>query len=908
MNEKTAVLVDGSYYLFRAYYALPPLQNEIGEPTGAIFGVIGMLDKLRKEYDPAWFAVVFDAKGESFRNRLYPPYKKNRPPIAEDLKRQIAPLHDIIRAMGLPLLSDEEFEADDIIATLAVRAQKAGMWTIVASGDKDLAQLVGPRVRLADTMSETVLDAAGVERKYSVPPERIVDLLTLTGDTVDNVPGIPKVGPKTAVRWLREYGDLDGVVAHAEDIRGKIGENLRAELERIPLFRELVTLRRDVPGLPEALSVTAPDTARLREHYRRWGFRKRLEEMEKAERTATVTGGEGKDCGSARNAGMPPAAYACVTNWPELERWLERLRGARVMALDTETTSLDVMSAELVGLSFAVEEREAAYVPFAHDYEGAPAQLPRAEALERLRPILEDPERLKLGHNLKFDLNVLARHGIRLAGIAYDSMLESYVLDSTASPRHDLDSLARKYLDHETTRYEDVAGKGAKQVRFNQVSLERAAPYAAEDADACLRLHRRLWPALQKQRRACTVFADIEMPLVEVLAGMETDGVRVDVERLERQSRDLTEQIAELERRAHDYVGHSFNLNSTAQVRTVLFEQLGLPVLSRTPKGEPSTSESVLQELAIGNELAALLREHRALNKLKTTYTDKLPRLIHPRTGRIHTFYHQATAVTGRLASQNPNLQNIPIRTPEGRRVRRAFVAEPSRLLLTADYSQIELRIMAHLSNDERLLAAFAADEDVHACTAAEVFDVPLEQVTREQRGAAKEINFGLLYGMSPFGLARQLGIARKEASDYVERYFERYAGVRDYMEGIRAQARQQGYVETWFGRRLYLPDLKSKVYARRQAAERAAINAPMQGTAADIIKRAMIDAAARIERLDNRIRMIMQVHDELVFELPEDRVQEWGAEVRACMEGAAELRVPLRVQLGHGENWEEAH
>ena len=915
MPKKLLTLVDGSYYLFRAYHAMPGLTNSQKEPTGAIFGVINMLRKLLKEEQPDYFAVVFDAKGKSFRNDLYPEYKANRPPAPPDLVAQIEPLHEIIRALGVPLLLIDNVEADDVIATLAARAAGAGLQTLVSTGDKDLAQIVNDDIHLINTMNNTRFDRDGVIEKYGVPPERIVDYLALIGDTSDNVPGIPKVGPKTAVKWLTEHGSLDEIVARADSFPGKVGEYLRENLDQIPLSKELVTLKTDLelPVEPKRLLIADQDKVALREHYRRWGFRSWLPDVNGAGRAAPETPAPAQE--QETSAGLQDEQdvetteekYETVLTVEHLERWVDKLAGAEIFAFDTETTSLDYMRAELVGLSFSVRPGEAAYVPVAHDYDGAPKQISRRKVLEKLRPLLESDTPRVVGQNLKYDRNVLANYRIELNGIAHDSMLQSYVLDSVGT-RHDMTSLARKYLDKTVTSYEDVAGKGAKQVSFNQVPVEQAAVYAAEDADITLRLHRTLWPKLAAQPGLRELYTRMEMPLLDVIARMERNGVLVDREILKRQSDELKEQMQQVEQQAHRLAGQSFNIGSPKQIQEVLYEKMQLPVTARTPTGQPSTAESVLQELAAEHELPALILRHREFSKLKSTYTDRLPEQVNPVSRRVHTSYHQAVAATGRLSSSDPNLQNIPIRTEEGRKIRRAFIASPGNVLLAADYSQIELRIMAHLSADAALLAAFAAGSDIHRATAAEVFGASMAEVSPEQRRAAKAINFGLIYGMSAFGLARQLGIDRGSARRYVEKYFERYPGVKEYMDATRIRARETGYVETVFKRRLYLPDIAARNAARRQYAERTAINAPMQGTAADIIKRAMIEIDKKLLRSGKNIRMIMQVHDELVFEVAEAEVVEYAREIRNLMSGAAGLSVPLIVDIGTGANWDEAH
>ena len=913
MSKKLLALVDGSYYLFRAYHAMPGLTNAQKEPTGAIFGVINMLRKLLKEEQPDYFAVVFDAKGKSFRNDLYPEYKANRPPAPPDLVAQIEPLHEIIRALGVPLLLIDNVEADDVIATLAARASNTGLQTLVSTGDKDLAQIVNDDIHLINTMNNTRFDRDGVIEKYGVPPERIVDYLALIGDTSDNVPGIPKVGPKTAVKWLAQHGSLDRIVANADSFPGKVGEYLRENLDQIPLSKELVTLKTDLdlPVGPERLLIADQDKVALREHYRRWGFRSWLPDVNGAARAAPETPAPEQEASSGLQApeevDTPEENYETVLTVEHLERWVDKLAGADIFAFDTETTSLDYMRAELVGLSFSVRPGEAAYVPVAHNYDGAPKQISRRKVLEKLRPLLESEKPLVVGQNLKYDRNVLANYRIGLNGIAHDSMLQSYVLDSVGT-RHDMASLARKYLDKTVTNYEDVAGKGAKQVSFNQVPVEQASDYAAEDADITLRLHRTLWPKLAAEPGLRELYTRIEMPLLNVIARMERNGVLIDKEMLNRQSEELQEQMQETDQQAHRLAGQPFNIGSPKQISEILYDKLQLPVLAKTPTGQPSTAESVLQELAAEHELPALILKHREFSKLKSTYTDRLPEQVNPVSGRVHTSYHQAVAATGRLSSSDPNLQNIPIRTEEGRKIRRAFIASPGNVLLAADYSQIELRIMAHLSGDSALLAAFAAGSDIHRATAAEVFGVNMAEVSPEQRRAAKAINFGLIYGMSAFGLARQLGIDRGSARRYVDRYFERYPGVKEYMDATRIRARETGYVETVFKRRLYLPDIAARNAARRQYAERTAINAPMQGTAADIIKRAMIEIDKKLLRSGKNIRMIMQVHDELVFEVAESEVVEYTQEIRSLMSGAAGLSVPLIVDIGTGANWDEAH
>lgn len=891
------LLVDGSSYMFRAYHALPPLSTSAGEPTGALLGVANMLRKLLREHMPQQMAVVFDASGPNFRHELYADYKANRPPTPPELAAQIAALHQLVEAMGLPLLCVDGVEADDVIATLTRQAQAASLPVLISTSDKDLAQLVAPGVRLVDTMTDHYLDDAGVMAKFGVAPALVGDYLALIGDSSDNIPGIAKVGPKTAVKWLQTYGDLDGVIAHADAIKGKVGENLRANCEQLRRSRELVQLRDDValPLTLEALRVAEPEPERLRALLQRFEFNTWLREL-----------GSSPD-EQAAEAPALNSTYTGIVSEDPLAHWLERLAAAELIAFDTETTDLRHSHAELVGLSFCVSPGDAAYIPLAHSDADGPAQLDRDAVLERLRPLLEDPAKPKLGHNLKYDCNILAHYGIEVDGIAHDTMLASYVLNPTAS-RHDLDTLSLKHLGHQNTSFEDVAGKGAKQLSFDRVPVATAIDYAAEDADMTLQLHHALWPQLQALPRQCELYTHLEIPLVPVLARLERHGVKVDAARLAAQTEALAARMQDLEAEAHEQAGQVFNLGSPKQIQEILYERLHLPVLRKTPKGQPSTAEDVLQELALDYPLPALILEHRGLSKLRSTYTERLPEQIAPRTGRVHTSYHQAVTATGRLSSAEPNLQNIPVRTEAGRRIRQAFVAEPGYRLLAADYSQIELRIMAHLSGDAGLLQAFQDDRDIHQATAAEVFGTQAAAVTGEQRRAAKAINFGLIYGMSAFGLARQLGISRNAAQAYVDRYFERYPGVRAYMEQIREQARQAGYVETVFGRRLYLPEINARNGQRRQAAERTAINAPMQGTAADIIKRAMLTVDAWLQRSACDARMIMQVHDELVFEVAETAIDLVTEAVRARMAAAAELRVPLIVEVGVGENWDEAH
>ena len=900
------VLFDGSSYLYRAFHALPPLSNSRGEPTGAVLGVLNMLLKFLKEYRPAHIAVVFDAPGRTFRDDLFAQYKAHRPMMPDDLRAQIEPLLSIIRAQGLPVLRIAGVEADDVIGTLACRAASAGQRVLISTGDKDMAQLVNESITLVNTMSNTTLDRAGVKAKFDVYPEQIVDYLALVGDSSDNIPGIDKVGPKTAAKLLAQFGTLDALIASVAEIEGKVGDNLRAGLETLALSKSLARLHTDVelPLQPEELRPAEPDVGQLRELYARYELRALLRQLEGgsvADETPlpSATPVETSTRG-ARN-------YETITSWERLEHWLQLLRNAPLVAFDTETTSLDYMKAEIVGVSLCVEPGTAAYVPLKHDYAGAPEQLDRERVLAALQPLLEDPELPKVGHHLKYDAHVLCNHGIRLAGMRYDSMLESYVWNSIAT-RHDMDSTAQRYLGVTTIKYEDVAGKGAKQLRFNEVPVDRAAEYAAEDADVTLRLHRTLWPQIQGVPALERLYEEIEQPLVPILLHMEHHGVLIDRGLLEAQSRSIATQLAELLQLAQAQAGVRFNIESPKQLQQVLFEKLQLPVLRKTPTGQPSTAEDVLEELAASYELPRTVLDFRTLAKLKSTYTDKLPQQISSRTGRIHTSYHQAVAQTGRLSSSDPNLQNIPIRRAEGRRIRQAFIAPPGYVLMAADYSQIELRIMAHLSDDAGLLAAFAADLDVHCATAAEVFGVALDAVNADQRRLAKTINFGLIYGMSPFGLARQLGIDRGAAQQYVDLYFARYPGVKRFMDDTRVQARANGFVETVYGRRLYLPDIRSSNQQLRQSAERSAINAPMQGTAADIIKRAMIGVDAWCRGADFAARVVMQVHDELVLEVREDAREAVSEAVREQMAGAAELKVPLRIHIGVGLNWDEAH
>jgi len=915
------VLIDGSSYLFRAYHALPPLTNAEGEPTGALFGVVNMLRATLKER-PDYAAFVVDASGPTFRDELYPEYKAHRPPMPEDLRAQVEPMCRIVEALGFSILRVPGVEADDVIGTLAVQAAAEGIDVTISTSDKDFAQLVRPGIGLVNTMTGSRLDSEeAVVEKFGVRPDQIVDMLALMGDSVDNIPGVPKCGPKTAAKWLAEYGSLDGVIANAGAIRGKIGENLRESLSFLPLGRRLATIRTDVElGFgPRDLALRERDVDALRALYTRYGFNQALKELDgnggpdAKEKEPGRARGSGRVSAPAREAPAPPAAelsapgeYEAILTQERFDAWLERLRAADAFALDTETDSLDPMRARLVGISFAVEPGRAAYLPLAHDYPGAPAQLDAGRVLEALRPLLEDPGRRKIGQHGKYDLHVFRRHGVEVRGYAEDTMLQSYVLDS--SQRHDMDSLARRLLGYGTLKYEEVAGKGARQIPFSSVAIEDATRYAAEDADITMRLFRVQAPRLAAEPSLERVYREIEIPLVPVLQRMEAYGVMVDADELRRQTADLSRRMLAAQQKATGLAGRTFNLDSPKQLQALLFDELKLPAVLKTPTGQPSTNEEALEAIADLHELPRVILEYRGLAKLRSTYTEKLPEMINPETGRVHTSYHQAGAATGRLASSDPNLQNIPIRTEDGRRIRRAFVAPPGRRLVACDYSQIELRIMAHLSEDPGLLSAFAAGADIHRATAAEVFGRRLEDVTPEERRAAKAINFGLMYGMSAFGLARNLGIGRGEAQDYIATYFARYPGVRDFMERIRQQAREQGYVETVFGRRLYLEYIRRGTQAQRAGAERAAINAPMQGTAADIIKRAMIDIDRWLAGQGGQAQMILQVHDELVFEVDEGFVDTLLREVPARMAAAAELRVPLVVESGVGANWEEAH
>ncbi|TVZ41743.1 DNA polymerase I [Alteromonadaceae bacterium 2753L.S.0a.02] len=900
MTAKPVLLVDGSSYLYRAFHAMykADLRTKDGFPTGAIRGVVAMLKRLEKDYPESPVAVVFDAKGKTFRDDLYKEYKANRPPMPDDLREQVQPLHEIIRAMGFPMLIVEGVEADDVIGTLAREATEKGMPVVVSTGDKDMAQLVNEHVTLVNTMTETVMDIEGVKEKFGIPPELIIDYLALMGDKVDNIPGVEKCGPKTAVKWLEQFGSLQGVMDNADEVKGKVGENLRDALQQLPLSYELATIKTDVElELPiEALQQQAPDNGVLLDWFKKLEFNAWIAELEDAETGETLTSLEAIE-----------TDYEIVLDEKRFAEWLNILKKSALFAFDTETTSLNYMDAEIVGVSFSVEVGKAAYVPVAHDYLGAPQQLSRDNVLNQLKPFLEDPQHKKVGQNLKYDANVLANYDITLRGIEYDTMLESYVFNSTAN-RHDMDTLAEIHLGHKTIHFEDIAGKGAKQLTFNQLKLEEAGPYAAEDADITLRLHHALWPQVSGQSGLKTIFENVELPLVPILSRVERNGALLDTDALAQQSFEHGETMAKLEKEAFDLAGEEFNLGSPKQLATILFEKMNLPVVKKTAKGAPSTNEEVMQELALDYPLPKVILQHRSLSKLKNTYTDKLPLLVNKRTGRVHTSYHQAVAATGRLSSSDPNLQNIPIKTEEGRRVRQAFIAPQGYKIVAADYSQIELRIMAHLSGDVGLKKAFSEGLDVHKATAAEVFGCDVDKVSVEQRRSAKAINFGLIYGMSAFGLARQLRIGRADAQSYIDTYFERYPGVAAYMDSIRKSAAEQGYVETLLGRRLYLPEINSKNGMRRQAAERTAINAPMQGTAADIIKRAMIDVDAWLNKDKVNARMIMQVHDELVLEVAEDKVQEITETLCDIMSNAVELSVPLLVEAGVGINWDEAH
>jgi len=913
------ILVDGSSYLFRAYHVpyLQALTTQSGQPTGAITGVLNMLRSLHKDYPNGNVIAIFDAKGKTFRNDMYPEYKANRPPMPDDLRTQIAPLHDIITAMGLPLLVIPGVEADDVIGTLARQADALGIETVISTGDKDMAQLVTPHVRLINTMTDVEMDEAGVVEKFGVRPDQIIDYLALMGDKVDNIPGVVKCGPKTAVKWLAEHGTLKEVMANADNVKGKIGQYLRDALEQLPLSYQLATIKCDVEleQSAEQLQPSEPNIEVLTALYQEFELKRLLVEL-----TANAQGSVKDNTETNTSASDKPANFDLVTtpvvetyydiilDKTLFEQWLIKLKASDAFSFDTETTSVDYMKAELVGLSFAVEAGKAAYIPLKHDYINAPEQLDFDWVLAKLKPLLESSEIKKIGQNLKYDANVLSHYDITLAGVAFDTMLASYCYNSI-STRHNLDALALKYLDYTTVHFEDIAGKGVKQLRFNQIDIEKAGHYAAEDADITLRLHQAIFPVLEQLPGQLSVYNEIEIPLMPVLARMEQGGVLIDSDILADQSRIIGQRLAELEIEAHNLAGKSFNLSSPKQLQQILFEELQIPIIKKTPKGAPSTAEEVLQELALDYPLPKVILENRGLSKLKSTYTDKLPLMVSPKSGRVHTSYHQAVTATGRLSSTDPNLQNIPIRSEQGRKIRQAFIAPESHKIVAIDYSQIELRIMAHLSNDPGLVNAFSEGKDIHRATAAEIFAIDLDEVTTEQRRSAKAINFGLIYGMSAFGLAKQLNIGRQEAQQYQDKYFQRYPGVLTYMEDTRQQASEQGYVETLYGRRLYLPDINAKNGMRKKAAERAAINAPMQGTAADIIKKAMlaVDEWLLIEK-DSRIRMTMQVHDELIFEIHQDIVEETIVKLVALMNNAVELSVPLIAEAGMGDNWDEAH
>ncbi|OOF60151.1 DNA polymerase I [Rodentibacter myodis] len=921
------VLVDGSSYLYRAFHAFPPLTNSAGEPTGAMYGVLNMLKSLISQVQPSHIAVVFDAKGKTFRDEMFEQYKSHRPPMPDDLRKQIQPLHDIIRALGIPLLSVEGVEADDVIGTLAVQASRAGKKVLISTGDKDMAQLVDDNIMLINTMNNTLLDREGVIEKYGIPPELIIDYLALMGDSADNIPGVAGVGEKTALGLLQGIGSMAEIYANLEKvaelpIRGakKLGDKLLAEKPMADLSYALATIKTDVALsiTPEELLLGESQNDRLTEYFGRYEFKRWLNEVmngadsitQTTEQAVKMSGYQATPSNTSAVENPPEihidrSQYETLLTETDLQRWIEKLSQAPLFALDTETDNLDYMAANLVGLSFALENGEAAYLPLQLDYLGAPKTLEKTTALSALKPILENANIKKVGQNIKYDLTILARHGIEVQGVAFDTMLESYVLNSTG--RHNMDDLAKRYLGHQTISFEDIAGKGKNQLTFNQIPLEQAAEYAAEDADVTMKLQQTLWAKLQETPSLATLFEEMELPLLSVLSRMERTGVLIDSDALFLQSNEIAARLTALEQQAYELAGQTFNLASTKQLQEILFDKLGLPVLQKTPKGAPSTNEEVLEELAYSHALPKVLVEHRGLSKLKSTYTDKLPQMVNAETGRVHTSYHQAVTATGRLSSSDPNLQNIPIRHDEGRRIRQAFIAREGYSIVAADYSQIELRIMAHLSEDQGLINAFTQGQDIHRATAAEIFGVPPDEVTSEQRRNAKAINFGLIYGMSAFGLSRQLGIPRPDAQKYMDLYFQRYPGVQTFMSNIREKAKAQGYVETLFGRRLYLPDINSSNAMRRKGAERVAINAPMQGTAADIIKRAMIKLDELV-RNDPDIEMIMQVHDELVFEVRSEKVEFYRSQIKQYMEAAANLVVPLIVEVGVGKNWDEAH
>ncbi|WP_050479736.1 DNA polymerase I [Herbaspirillum rhizosphaerae] len=928
--QKTLLLVDGSSYLYRAFHALPDMRNAEGAPTGALYGIINMLRRLRNDYPASYIACIFDAKGKTFRDDLYTEYKATRKSMPEDLALQIEPIHAAVRALGWPILMVEGIEADDVIGTLGVRAAEVGLKTIVSTGDKDMAQLVNDHVTLVNTMSNETMDRAGVIGKFGVPPERIVDYLSLIGDTVDNVPGVEKCGPKTAVKWLTQYDSLDGVIANAEKITGVVGENLRKALPWLPQARVLVTIKTDcdlsahMGTILDSLTVQANDNAALREIYTRYNFRTWLRELDSAAdtgnaKTAAATNTDSdapaasaSSASATAQGGLFDASAAIVKEYEtvlteaQLDAWLEKINAAALTAVDTETTSLVPMQAQLVGISLCCEAGRAAYIPVAHNYQDMPAQLPRELVLNKLKPWLEDESKPKLGQNLKYDSHIFANQGVQLRGIVHDTLLESYVFESHRT--HDMDSLALRHLNRTTISYTDVCGKGASQITFDQVEIGRATEYAAEDADVTLALHQAMWPQIENDAKLRTIYEKIEVPTSVVLQKIERNGVLIDAAILATQSNELGKRMLEIEQQAYELAGQPFNLNSPKQLGEILFEKLQLPVVKKTPSGTPSTDEEVLQKLAEDYPLPKILLDYRGLSKLKSTYTDKLPKMVDPTTGRVHTNYAQAVAVTGRLASNDPNLQNIPIRTAEGRRIREAFIAPPGSTIVSADYSQIELRIMAHISEDANMLNAFADGEDIHRATAAEIFGVGLGDVTSEQRRYAKVINFGLIYGMSAFGLAGNLGIERAAAQMYIEKYFQRFSGVKQYMDNTRLEAKSQGYVETVFGRRLWLPEINSPNGPRRQGAERAAINAPMQGTAADLIKLAMIAVQGWLERDGMKSKLIMQVHDELVMEVPDDELAIVREKLPELMKNVADLKVPLLAELGAGKNWDEAH
>lgn len=893
-DKKPIILVDGSSYLYRAFHALPALANSKNFPTGAVKGMISMLRVLLKEYDPEYMAVIFDAKGKTFRDDLYKEYKATRKAMPEELAQQIEPIHQIIKAMGLPLICIKGVEADDVIGTLAQHAAKNKLKTLISTGDKDLAQLVSKDITLINTMTNTIMDPSGVAEKFGVGPDLIIDYLTLIGDTSDNIPGVPKVGPKTAVKWLQEFGSLDNIINNAEKIGGKVGENLREFIPQIPLTRSLVQIKLDVdiPFDINELKIKPADKKELITLYKEMEFKNWLSDLLKDE------AGESNENRYAN--------YKTIFNKKDLADCIAEFKKSSIISFDTETTSLDYMQARLVGVSFAAESGKAFYIPFGHDYDGAPAQLSRDVVLNEIKPLLEDSTIKKIGQNLKYDIEVLANAGINVQGIAYDTMLESYVLDSTGNTR-DMDSMALKFLGWQTITYEDVAGKGAKQITFNQVPVDKASIYAAEDADVTLRLHHELWPRLEKEKDLKHVFEKIEMPLVPVLSRMELTGVLIDPDKLQKQGKQLQKRLDELEEEAFNISGEQFNMNSPKQLREILFDKLNLPVQTKTPTGQASTADAVLQELAVDYDLPRVIIEYRSLSKLISTYTSKLVTMIDAGTGRVHTSYNQNGTATGRLSSSDPNLQNIPVRTPEGRKIRQAFIASRNHKLISADYSQIELRLMAHISEDPGLLDAFANNLDIHKATAAEVWGVKLDKVTPEMRRNAKAINFGLIYGMSAFGLTRQLGIDRRSAQDYIDTYFARYPKVKEYMDKTRAHARETGYVQTLWGRRLYLPDINASKIPRQRAAERTAINAPLQGSAADIIKMAMINIDNWLREDKVKARMIMQVHDELVFEVAEDVLEEVRQGVQKYMTTAVKLHVPLLVSIGSGDNWDDA-